>query len=181
VTRFHPRVVACQAPKDSAIEAHVRGADFWDAYGLKLAPYDQSALALLLQGLSATPKWVETLMAMRNAVVRRLGLKALGALSAVPTERPVDQYAIGERVGPFTLLSHTMDEVVVHDDDKHLRVILSLHRTRDPRGLSDDLVLTTAVHVHNLWGHLYMLPVKPLHQVIAPAVLARFSQGRVIA
>ncbi|TDM08800.1 MAG: hypothetical protein C4K60_05305 [Ideonella sp. MAG2] len=74
-----------------------------------------------------------------------------------------------------------MDEVLVQDDDKHLRVVLSLHRTRDPHGLSDDLVLTTVVHIHNLWGHLYMLPVKPLHQIIAPAVLARFSQGSVIA
>ena len=40
------------------------------------------------------------------------------------------------------------------------------------------ITITTVVHVNNLLGHLYMLPVAPMHRRIAPAVLAGLGDAQ---
>lgn len=47
---------------------------------------------------------------------------------------------------------------------------LSVHRQETAPG-QVQVTVTTVVKVRNLLGHLYMLPVKPMHKRIAPAVL----------
>jgi hypothetical protein len=74
-------------------------------------------------------------------------------------------------VAIFTLISNAPDEALLGDQDKHLEVVLSVHRAVDPLGGPTCITVTTVVHVHNLLGRLYMLPVTPLHRRISPAVL----------
>ena len=114
-------------------------------------------------------------MAARNAVVQMVGLKNLGTLSEIDASKPSSAYQPGERVGIFTLFENTFDEVLLGDRDKHLDVVLSVHRRLLPSGDAVEVTLTTVVHVKNLLGRLYMLPVKPAHRIIAPAVLARIA------
>ena len=57
------------------------------------------------------------------------------------------------------------------DRDKHLDVTLSVHLTPQPGGGAPLVTLTTVVCTHNLLGRAYMLPVTPMHRIIAPAVL----------
>ena len=116
-------------------------------------------------------------MTLRNWVAARVGLKDLGALNAIDLARDDSSYRPGERVGIFTLVWNTYDEVLLGDSDRHLEVTLSVHR----RELDADRVLvtvTTVVKVRNLLGHLYMIPVRPMHRRIAPAVLAALGQRR---
>ena len=76
-------------------------------------------------------------------------------------------------VGIFTLLSNTDEEALLGDSDKHPDVVLSVYKhAPDAQGLRA-LSTTTVVHVHNLLGRAYMLPVTPMHRLIAPAVLNR--------
>ena len=79
-------------------------------------------------------------------------------------------YRPGDRVGIFTLIENTPDEVMLGDSDKHLEVVLSVHCAR-PTGQPVRVTVTTVVHTKNRLGRLYMLPVKPMHRLISPAVL----------
>jgi hypothetical protein len=164
------KVTACPVPPASRLHARLAGADFGDAYCVGNPYPERPALALWMQTLGRTPRWVDMAMRARNAIVKRLGLKDLGAMSRIDHDRPLRDYRVGERVGIFTVLHINDDEVVMGDDDKHLDVQVSLLKTADRK-----VIVSTVVHIHNALGRAYMLFVKPAHRVIAPAVLARIG------
>ena len=159
----------CAVPAQCRLHADLVGADFADAYSIMNPDSDRSAIAIWLQTVRHTPAWVERAMDLRNAVVRRLGLKDLGRLAGFDKEKPADAYRVGDRLGIFTVHHVSSDEIVLGDADKHLDVQLSLMKLDG----GARVVLTTVVHVHNLLGHVYMAFVKPMHRQIAPAVLSR--------
>ncbi len=107
-------------------------------------------------------------MALRNRMVGLVGLKDLGHLGALGAGKAASEYSVGDRVGIFSLLYLTPDEVLLGDSDKHLDVVLSVCKA--PQG---EVSVTTVVHVHNWLGRLYMLPVTPLHKIIVRAMLKR--------
>jgi hypothetical protein len=116
-------------------------------------------------------------MSVRNRVVAQLGLKDLGHLGGFNPDRPIDDYQMGDRIGIFTLLDNQPDEVVLGDTDKHLDVALSVHLGRDPESDRAVLTVSTVVHIHNVLGRLYMLPVAPVHKLITPSVMLRWAKG----
>lgn len=59
------------------------------------------------------------------------------------------------------------------DSDKRLDVVISIFKNTAHANEIPSISITTVVHVHNLLGRVYMLPVTPLHKLIAPAVLNR--------
>lgn len=163
-------------PRNSRIANRLAGASFYDAWRITSSQHDRSALEHFLAAAAKTPRWVNLAMTARNRIVQLAGLKNLGTLSAVDRARPLASYAPGDRVGIFTLFENSFDEVLLGDRDKHLDVVLSVHR----RPLADqsavEITLTTVVHVKNMLGRLYMLPVTPAHRRIAPAVLASIAE-----
>lgn len=114
-------------------------------------------------------------MLLRNKVVRLFGLKDLGGLGGFDASKPASAYLPGDRVGIFTLISCTSNEVLLGDSDKHLDVVLAVFRHPSVAESVQTISITTVVHVHNWLGRLYMLPVKPMHKLIAPAVLNRIT------
>lgn len=161
---------ACSPPVGSAINGLLPGANFFDAWQIQAADPHLSALDQFLKAIEATPSWVNACMALRNKVVEKIGLKNLGALGGFDPTKPGATYRVGDRVGIFTLFENTFDEVLLGDRDKHLDVVLSVHRQTVSQGRVL-VTVTTVVQQHNWLGHLYMLPVKPMHRWIAPAVL----------
>ncbi len=159
-------------PPASQLIDRLQQASFFDAYQMELnPPQTASALEIWLTHIRKTPAWVETMMRARNAVVSRLGLKNLGELSALDPNKRADEYRVGERLGIFTIVHITHEELVLGDHDKHLDVRVSLL----VQNVGRELVVSTVVHEHNWLGRLYMLFVKPMHRIIAPAVLRRFA------
>ncbi|WMJ70388.1 DUF2867 domain-containing protein [Stenotrophomonas sp. 24(2023)] len=124
----------------------------------------RSALAAYQDMAACVPGWFDGLMAVRNTGMRLLGMKDLGSLRAV---RAVTDPRPGQRLGIFTLQSLQDDAIVLEDDDRHLRVQLSLQW----RG--DQLEIATVVHTHNTFGSAYMLPVAPVHRWIVPHLLRK--------
>lgn len=61
------------------------------------------------------------------------------------------------------------------DQDKHLDVMLSLHRRQERTNAL--LTVTTVVHVHSRMGRIYMLPVTPMHKLIAPAAMKALASA----
>jgi hypothetical protein len=170
-------VFASRVPEGSLIASRLPGAHFHDAWSVEPADPGLCALEYFLKAAQATPAWVNQLMSVRNWVVVQLGLKDLGHLDGFNPDKPQDEYQLGDRIGIFTLLENQADEVVLGDADRHLDVAMSVHLGRDPE--SDRAVLTviTVVHIHNLLGRLYMLPVAPVHKLITPSVMLRWAKG----
>lgn len=158
-------------PRSSRVASRLEGADFYDAWCIESPATDRSALDHFLDAARRTPRWVESCMSLRNRAVALVGLKNLGDLSAVASDKPASGYQSGDRVGIFTLFENTFDEVLLGDKDKHLNVLLSVHRQPVPGAACVVVTVTTVVHVNNYLGRIYMLPVKPMHRLITPAIL----------
>jgi hypothetical protein len=159
------------APPNSLIAQLVPGSDFHDAWALPAGDPGLSALGQFLKAAGQTPRWVSACMALRNRAVSLFGLKNLGGLENLPRDKAEAHYRPGDRVGIFTLFENTPGEVLLGDRDKHLDVTLSVHLTPQPASGASLVTLTTVVRVHNLLGRAYMLPVAPMHRLIAPTVL----------
>ncbi len=156
-----------QPPSPSLIEAHIPGAYFYDAWQVRAAHPELNLIQQFERAFSRTPKWIDYCMRLRNRLVSQFGLKDLGTFQASSKRQNLVQpLQVGQALGIFKFIAETDNELLVGDDDKHLNVMLSLHR--DP---TDLLTLSTVVHVKNHWGKLYMLPVTPMHKLIAPATL----------
>jgi hypothetical protein len=168
-------VTLTELPFGSQIYDSLVGCDFADCYQFEDLWPDKDALQTYLYLVARTPKWMNALMAMRNQVVRLVGLKHLGYLAAPTTNRLSESYCVGERLGIFSLLETKPNEVILFDDDKHLRVQLSLFKlTVDGKRR---VALSTVVHIHNGLGRVYMAIVGPVHSMIAPRMLAQITHA----
>lgn len=161
---------ASEVPPFSALRDSLSTADFFDCYAVALPPDERSPLALYLSVVARTPRWVDVLMAVRNKVVARLGLKDMGALSRIDPGKPAGAYRIGERAGIFKLLELHDNEVILGEFDKHLDVRISVAKQDGPDKTT--VSVSTVVHVHNTLGRVYMFFVVPAHRVIAPATVS---------
>jgi hypothetical protein len=165
--------ILSDVPLGSAINAQLPEAHYYDCYTIAVPDTPCTALGHFLTAVANTPPWVDSLMTMRNKIVRLVGLKDLGALGGFDPSKPESAYMPGDRVGIFTLISNTPNEVLLGDSDKHLNVVLSVYKHPLGQGGAQAVAVTTVVHINNLLGRLYMLPVTPLHKLIAPTVLSR--------
>ncbi len=110
-------------------------------------------------------------MALRNSIVALFGLKNLGGIAQIDPHKRSSDYQAGDHVGIFTLISNSDNEVLLGDSDKHLNVVVSVHKRVDSIHGGAIITVTTVVHVHNWLGRLYMIPVTPAHKVIARAMV----------
>ena len=169
------QVSAAAPPPGSQASQRLPGAYFHDCYRIAAPDADASALALYLHVVRHTPRWVNWLMALRNRAVGLFGLKNLGHLGALGVAKQAAEYRVGDRIGIFSLLYLSPEEVLLGDSDKHLDVVLSICKA--PQGA---VSVTTVVHVHNWLGRLYMLPVAPLHKIIVRTMLKKTALLRTV-
>ena len=160
------------APHDTDTDPALGKPDFQDCFEATVATRGRGALELALSTFARTPRWVNAAMALRNRVVRFVGLKDLGLLSGVDPARGADSYRVGDRVGIFTIVAMSHAEVVFGDSDRHLQVRVHVRLSRERPGI---VSVTTVVHIRNLLGRLYMAAVVPMHKRIVPAMLARVA------
>lgn len=169
--KTEPQVIKIDVPGASALAAELGDSDYYDCYELGVDDGGRSAMQIYLDVVADTPGWVEALMTARNRIVSLAGLKNLGQLGGFDASRPADSYRPGDRVGIFTLLYLSEEEIVLGDSDKHLKVKVSVRKQN--KNERHSIAVSTVVHIHNTLGRLYMLFVAPAHRVIVPAVLAR--------
>lgn len=158
-------------PPGNALAPALADAYFAHCASVALPVWPSSALQAHRALMALSPRWLQLAMAVRNRVMRWLGMKDLGRIAE--TGHVVDPQP-GERVGIFTLLSATPDQVVLGDRDRHLSVSLSLQLCQSPDGVR--LYCTTVVEQPTRFGRLYMLPVDPVHRVIVPLMLHRYAR-----
>ena len=110
------------------------------------------------------PRWIETLLALRNALVAPFGLKTSGAGEA----------AAGDVIGIFPVLSETPDRLVAGFNDSHLdfRVVVDVAACSD----GQQLTATTLVRTHNLLGRTYLAIILPFHRLVVRSMLRQVAR-----
>jgi hypothetical protein len=157
-------VRAVPVPEDGLATRSFPGADYADAYAVVLQP-GVSARTFAEAVFASSPRWVAALMALRNAIVRPLGLVATrSALEHAATAR-----GSGASIGIFPVLAESGDEVLLGLDDRHLDFRISV-RVLD-NGCERLGVVSTLVRFHGVLGRTYFVPVLPMHRLVVPAML----------
>jgi hypothetical protein len=161
------RVFATEIPSGTGIGAYRVGADFADAWAAPLADASLSPTEIFLRTVRATPAWVASAMAVRNRLVRLVGLKDVGPMRRA-RDRPAEAYRPGDRLGIFTVLETSDTELLMGIDDRHLDVRVSVLKSA-----AGTYVVATAVRIHNRLGRLYMAPVGRVHPLVVRAMMRR--------
>ncbi|HCX82242.1 MAG: hypothetical protein A3E00_14315 [Curvibacter sp. RIFCSPHIGHO2_12_FULL_63_18] len=161
-------------PAHSQIALRTAGADFADCYTFADPQPGSSAMETYLAVMGYSPGWMSFLMSVRNQAVRLVGLKHLGGLEVkmqAQDAKPAASYSVGDRAGIFSVDYLSAPEVILFDDDKHLRVELSVFKhQQDGQPL---VSVSTVVHNHNALGRAYMAIVGPVHRLIVPKMLSQ--------
>jgi Protein of unknown function (DUF2867) len=143
---------ATDVPNNSEISCHLPGAYFYDSYELPIESASSSALEIYLGVVAKTPQWVNTLMTIRNRAVTLVGLKNLGQLSDIKPSKLASDYKVGDRIGIFSLLFLSENEIILGDSDKHLEARVSVCKIKQDARHS--VAVSTVVHIHIATGIL---------------------------
>src|SRR5450830_465329 len=166
---MHITVHAVAMPAGASIAHQYPGSNLADAYAVNL-PHQQACQmamdSLARHVLGSQPAWAQTLMRLRDAIVKPWGIKTATQLAS----------SEGGRIGIFRIYAVTDDEIIVGEDDSHLDFRLSLLRDRQA-GPHGNITLSSVVHCHNKVGRAYIALIKPFHKLIVQRSLARAVQG----
>ena len=169
-------------PQDSLLRTQLDGFHHEDMFALTLEPGEfgrasanEVMVAVLAGFLENRPVFVSQLMAVRNVLVRPLGLRTS------PLGCPVSSLLSTKReslfAGRFPVLAHRAAangrrvEVILGADDKHLgfRSCVDVEMLADGGAV---IRLGTRVRNRNLFGHLYLALIDRMHRAyISPAML----------
>jgi hypothetical protein len=105
------------------------------------------------------------LMKVRDRIVRLFGLAVSG-----PAAQERDYYPVGSKLVIFTVSARNEHEIVMGEDDKHLKFRTSVLVDRE----KSEVYLTTAVKYNNWGGQLYFIPVKPIHKMLIKSQLKKW-------
>lgn len=166
------RTTPVALPPQSAIAGTYALTHLADAYSIELPAGASTNPELLARFMfSQQAPWVSTLMAVRDAVVGRFGLKTGKQLTSL------DAAGATGRVGFFKIYSTSPTEVVLGEDDMHLDFRLSVLCTnQSSHGGKRHLTLSTVVHCHNRLGRLYIFVIAPFHRLIIQSSLRRAAR-----
>ncbi|ASG20428.1 DUF2867 domain-containing protein [Nitrospirillum viridazoti] len=146
------------------------GAQFADAFRLTLPPTGTPADVRPLDALTAaqrmmgtSPTWVRRLMALRNAIVAPLGLKA--------PRPPAAEASRAGHIGIFPILSCGPDRVVLGMADKHLDFRAVVDVRQETGGCQ--VTATTVVRTHNWLGRAYLTLIMPFHRQVVRTMLSQ--------
>ncbi|WP_431703284.1 DUF2867 domain-containing protein [Pseudomonas sp. BR20] len=104
---------------------------------------------------------------IRDAISALFGVRRIGGFSGVARKT----VRAGEHLDFFLVEHSASDILVLTERDRHLDVMICLSIT------DRVLTITSSVITHNLYGHIYMLPVGLAHKVIVSRHLRRLKRS----
>jgi len=114
-----------------------------------------------------TPRYVNVLMRVRNAIVRPFGFDTAVATAAVVPPDP----APGDTVGIFTVIARSDTEIVMGGADKRFSMRVSIAVNPE----ATVLTLATVAYPKDRLGTIYLTLVNPFHHVIAHTFAKRIA------
>ena len=148
---------------DVDADALLAGAQFVDAFRITVDDNALDARRAAERMMARGPRWVETLITVRNRVVAPFGLK-----TPAPTRT-----STADTIGIFPVLSETPSRVVAGLDDAHLDFRVVVDVVAGPSGRR--VTATTLVLTHNLLGRIYLAIILPFHRLIVPSMLRQVA------
>jgi uncharacterized protein DUF2867 len=145
------------------VDRLLAGAQFIDAFGVTVEDAALDARQAAERMLGRSPRWVEMLTALRNALVAPFGLK-----TSLPKDTPP-----ASAIGIFPIVTQTSTRLVAGFDDKHLdfRVVVDVATS----GRVQRVTATTLVLTHNLLGRAYLGTILPFHRLVVRAMLRQVA------
>jgi hypothetical protein len=136
------------------------GAQFADAFCITVDGHALNARQASERMMTRGPRWIERLMALRNALVAPFGLKEARAGGS-------------DSIGIFPVVSETPARLVAGFNDKHLdfRVVVDVVAS----GLGQRVTATTLVLTHNWLGRTYLAIILPFHRLVARTMLRQVA------
>ena len=142
-----------------------RAPDYADVFTGRLAHPDKSARDLLRHAIANTPRWFHGLFALRNSLVKLVGLKssmknrpegpAINFLDNMPIIEETDQvYASGLA-------------------DKHLDFLITVEKIDGPK-----VSFTTQIWFNATLGKLHLIAVLPFHKAIIRHYIRQLGKSR---
>lgn len=157
---------AVPMPSDSALAPLYAGADFFDAFAIRLPAQASDDLEVLARIAFERPAgWIRALTHIRDVVMATVGVKSSRAVGLAGAAR-------GPVIGYFPLLSKSATELIVGADDRHLDFRVTIQLRTDAAN-ARELLAGTVVHCHNRLGRAYLATIAPFHRVIVRANLER--------
>ena len=144
-------------------DALLAGAQFADAFRIVVAGAKLDARQAAQRMMGRSPRWVDYLVALRNALVAPFGLKTSGA--GEPRAKDV--------IGIFPVLTETPDRLVAGFDDHHLDFRVVIDVAAD--GAGQQVTATTLVRTNNWLGRSYLTLILPFHRLVVRALLKQVA------
>ena len=139
------------------------GAQFADAFRVAIDGPAIDARTAAERMLSQSPRWVDALVRLRNAIVAPFGLKTTGA--GEPNKLGM--------IGIFPVISDTPEQLVAGFNDRHLDFRVVVDVTAD--GAGRQVTATTLVRTHNWFGRSYLAVIMPFHRLVVKSMLRRVA------
>lgn len=155
------KAIACDFPTQTRLPSHLDPVTFWDAYTVALVEPDQTMEQVYLGIFGHPPAVFKFMLRLRNRIVSVFGIGGPTAAELHQIEIKSD-YRVGEKIALFTLLERGRDEIIAGGDDKHLDFRVSVLRLH--QGAPAQVIVTTVVKTHNLFGRCYLFLIKPFHR-----------------
>ena len=166
-------------PKGSLLNAYRAPDDFLDCYSISLegkADLGNADMRVLADHiLNADIAWMRNLMALRDRIVRVVGMKTTSDLALEQAATPVAERGIGDRIGFFRIYSVEPDEIILGENDWHQDFRLSILRD------TQRIYAATCCKRHNIFGHAYLALILPFHKKIVKSVLDKAVRTKVAA
>lgn len=149
---------------DVAAGAVLSGAQFIDAFRVDVGAATVNAREACTRMVLNGPRWIDTLLRIRNIAVAPFGLKTSGEGAPAP----------GGLIGLFPVLSETPERLVAGFDDSHLdfRIIVDVSGDAPHR----QVTATTVVRTNNLLGRTYLALIMPFHKLVVRSMMRRIME-----
>ena len=164
--------VRAAAPPGGRNAVRYANADLLDSYAVDLPAGSTADVGRLAElALSDPPLLFRTLMATRDLIMSRFGVKTSGEVRKADDGLP--------RINFFPIIAKSDDEIELGFDDVHLdfRAWLTITSTSQARSLQS----TTVARAHGLLGRGYLTVVRPFHVAIVRAGLRRAARHEQLA
>ena len=162
-------------PASSRLRGSLARIVYIDSYEVPVTRDGMSLIGIDAAALDHVPGVFKQLLVVRSTLVKPFGI---GGVSYRELTDPIDtgkRYAVGDKLGRWTIYSIAEDEIITGANDKHLDFRVSVLREEGRR-----VVLSTAVMTHNRLGRGYLAAILPFHKFGVAQLLTNASAaGRI--
>ena len=168
------RAIACELPNSSRLRDSLAQVDYLDSFEIPMARSGLTLIETYAAGLDHLPAVFKQLLVVRSMLVKPFGIAGVSYRDLTRRIDKTRSYAVGDKIGRWTIYGKYDDELITGANDKHLDFRVSVFREEGKR-----VVLSTAVMPHNMLGRAYLTTILPLHRFgVARLLTSAATAGR---